>query len=462
MRDRRNINKIHVFYRISDNGFKSKIKPDYITKLNCLRNALEMFPYDKVIFNVYVDKVTDETDRGINNLCKGRPNTNIVHINCGNGGYSFREVYDAALKLNDNDFVYFLEDDYIHRHHSLDVLVDGAMWNYTDYVTLYDHPDKYDNNPTGINPTCRNFGENTYVFKTNMVHWKVTNSTTMTFGTFVNILKRDKDIFWKWTETGYPYDYDIFKELGSQGKLLSSPIPSMSTHGETKFLAPFVDWERIANEGKRCCIMITTHKPTLSGNEERAFKRAIEVFDGHRDIYVVLPSNINTEYYDKVKGNAQYIKVNPEWMSSAQSYNEMMCKYEFYKPFEKYEYMLTYQTDCWVFYDALDYFMNLGYDWYGAPWPHIGNNVGNGGLSLRKVKTMLDVCSKHPYKKMNEDVWFCIEHGDEVKRPNTAIGCNFSMEIMPNSYKNMVVKCPMGVHGRVMTASWDKGEEFFK
>ena len=247
VRNKREINSIHVFYRISDNGFKNKIKPLYITKENCLRNALDVFKGNDVFFHVYVDKVIEETDKMIHRLCDGRKNTNIVNINCGSGGFSFRVVYEEACKLNDNDLVYFLEDDYLHIQGSLDVLRDAAKWNYTDYITLYDHPDKYDNNKN-VNRFCKDKGEKTTVFKTDLSHWKITNSTTMTFAAFANVLKRDIAVFWKHTQTGYPYDYNIFRELSGNGKwdILSSPIPTLSTHGETKYLAPFINWKYIS------------------------------------------------------------------------------------------------------------------------------------------------------------------------------------------------------------------------
>jgi hypothetical protein len=36
----------------------------------------------------------------------------------------------------------------------------------------------------------------------------------------------------------------MFMELRKNKKLLISPIPSYSTHGETKWLAPLINWER--------------------------------------------------------------------------------------------------------------------------------------------------------------------------------------------------------------------------
>ena len=245
MRQQRKINNFYVFYRISDNGTSNSVKLNYATKINCLRNALNIFKNTKFI--VYIDNVIEETDKQIHKLCSNYDNASIKYLNCGGNSKSFRIVYEDALKLNDDDFIYLLEDDYLHLNGSFDMLKEFAERNYTDYVTLYDHPDKYEELGVGVNPYCKNFGEKTVLFMTPNHHWKITNSTTMSFGAFVNILKRDKEIFWKYTEENIPKDFPLFIELRENNKLLSSPVPSLSTHCNKGSIAPFVDWEDCIN-----------------------------------------------------------------------------------------------------------------------------------------------------------------------------------------------------------------------
>jgi hypothetical protein len=466
MRNKRDINNIYIHYRISDNGFKNKIKPSYITKYNCLKNALDTFKGDNVYFKVYVDSVIPITEKMIHDLCDYRENTEIIKIDIHSNGFSFRRVYEDACKLEDNDLVYFLEDDYIHQENALEYLKDAAEWNYTDYISLYDHPDKYDNNEAGVNPLAKEFGEITKVFKTSNHHWKLTNSTTMTFAAFVDVLKRDKEIFWKYTETGYPYDYNIFINLLKEGKFLSSPIPSISTHGETKFLAPFIEWKKIAKR-KTCCIVIVTHKETLDGKDEISFKRCLEVFGGKRDIKLILPDNITTTYYEEYTNVLEIVKVNNKWLSSLKEYNAMCCNQEFYELFKDYEYVLIYQTDCWVFEDRLDYFIGLGYEYYGAPWVHNNDMVGNGGLSLRKVSKMIEITNKYEFKGESlegaEDTWFSITHKDEINICPLDVACQFSIENPVKKYLEKVNNLPMCLHGRNAYKLWDNdGSKFLK
>lgn len=454
MRQQRKINNFYVLYRISDNGNKNKNKLECATKINCLKNALEVFKQAKII--VYIDNVIESTDKEIHKLCDNLNNVSIKYLECRNNSKSFRAAYEDALLFENDDFVYFLEDDYLHLKNSFNVLKYAAEFNYTDYITLYDHPDKYDYGCVDINPYCKNFGEQTTVFRTSNHHWKITNSTTMTFGAFVDVLKRDKDVFWENTSTDIPKDFKIFLELRKNGILVSSPIPSLSTHCEKKYLATFINWANIPKMNNNCCVVIINHTETLSNDEKRSINKAFEVFGGKRDIFIVLPENIKTNEYEVYADKSKILKVNSEWLSTYKAYNKTLCSSDFYKLFIDYNYILIYQTDCWVFEDRLDYFMGLGYDWYGAAWPHEGDAVGNGGFSLRKISKMLELTNKYSNDNgINEDLWFCKVHKNELNICDLETTCNFSIEVPTNKYLSLLKSLPMGLHGKIMKNYWD-------
>ncbi len=82
-------------------------------------------------------------------------------------------------------------------------------------------------------------------------------------------------------------------------------------------------------------------------------------------------------------------------------YNELLKRPQFYQSFKAFDYMLIYQTDCLVFKDSLDYWIKKKYDYVGAPWftSDEGKSikflaVGNGGLSLRKIRTFIKVAKE--------------------------------------------------------------------
>lgn len=233
---------INIIYRISDAGYK-KVKPNYVNNENCLRNATNIFSTENYKWTVIADNTSDETNQMI---LKYVNSESVKFTSIGSGAGTFNYGLNLAVTLDDNDVVYFLENDYIHKVNSNSILLEGINVG-GDYVSLYDHPDKYIPANRGGNPFIENDGgEVTKVYLTKSCHWKITNSTTMTFASKVKTLKEDESILRKWTNMGdYPRDFDMFIELREKGKVLLTPIPGYSTHGETAWLSPLTDWETI-------------------------------------------------------------------------------------------------------------------------------------------------------------------------------------------------------------------------
>jgi len=231
-----------IIYRISDAGYK-KIKPSFINNENCLKNALFVFPLEKHDWSIIADNTSEQTNIMME---KYLPSESIYFTSIGSGAGTFNFALDKSLQLDENDIVYFLENDYIHKSNSDTVLLEVFDIG-GDYVSLYDHPDKYIPANRGGNPFIEDDGgELTKVYLSNSCHWKLTNSTTMTFASKVSTLKHDQEILRKWTNMGnYPRDFDMFMELRENGKSLVTPIPGYSTHGETAWLSPLTNWEEI-------------------------------------------------------------------------------------------------------------------------------------------------------------------------------------------------------------------------
>ena len=139
-----------------------------------------------------------------------------------------------------------MENDYLHRPGSENILVEGIDLG-AEYLSLYDHPDKYIPASRGGNPQIDDDGgEYTKLFLSKSCHWKITNSTTMTFASTVRVLKEDEEVLRKWTNRGhYPDDYKMFLELREKNRILVTSVPGYSTHGETAWLSPLTDWSKI-------------------------------------------------------------------------------------------------------------------------------------------------------------------------------------------------------------------------
>ena len=226
--------KIIVYYRLSDRGF-CKVKPDYICNKNCFNNFLKNFKYDKLY--VVADNVTDETY----DILKTRYTDKITEIfrTSVANRKSFIFAYDHAVKNNNpEDVIYFVENDYVHCSGSAQILMEGI--GIADYVTLYDHPDKYMKEYRDLWPTkC---------YATDNSHWVFVPSTPMTFAAKVKTLIDDADMFdaiIRNNNDTHTNSKAYFTVVLKRGKTLVSPIPSLATHGETEWLAPFIDWAKV-------------------------------------------------------------------------------------------------------------------------------------------------------------------------------------------------------------------------
>jgi len=232
-----------VIYRISDAGY-NKVKPEYIDNETCLVNASTVF--EKEDWLVIADNCSDETItmiKAVTNACHFTDGK-LKSVSVGHGAGTFNLALDEALKYNDDDIVYFIENDYLHKPESQKVLEEGFNLG-ASFVSLYDHPDKYQDPSTGGNPYCVGGAEDTRVYLTKSCHWKITNSTTMTFAAKVSTLKRTEETLRKYTSGTHPDDFKMFLDLRNQGELLITPLPGYSTHGETRWLSPLTKWENI-------------------------------------------------------------------------------------------------------------------------------------------------------------------------------------------------------------------------
>jgi len=229
-----------IIYRISDAGY-NKIKPEYINNELCLKNFCNVF-FDHIYdIHIIADNCSDDTKKMIKKYIDPH---NIDIVSVGHGAGTFNLALDRALTYNDDDIVYFIENDYLHKPESVKILKEGFELG-ASFVALYDHPDKYLDPSKGGNPYCVGGAEDTRVYLTDSCHWKITNSTTMTFSSKISTLKRVEPILRKHTSGTHPNDFHMFLELRQQGELLITPIPGYATHGETAWLSPLTDWSKI-------------------------------------------------------------------------------------------------------------------------------------------------------------------------------------------------------------------------
>lgn len=226
---------MQIIYRISDSGYK-KEKPEYINNENCLENALKTFPPETHKWIIIADSVSSETRAMIDRTAFQRE-INIIDVCVGHGAGTFNLVLDEALKLEDNEIVYFLENDYLHKYPGSYSIMLEAFNLGADYVTLYLHPDKFISPDKGGNPNVDSDGGYlTKIYRGDRELFGLFESTTMTFAARVRTLKKDENVLRQFTTGNYPKDFEMFNALRIRGRALLCPLNSYSTHGETRWL----------------------------------------------------------------------------------------------------------------------------------------------------------------------------------------------------------------------------------
>ena len=228
-----------VIYRFSDKGYP-KNKLQLVNNENCFINFCNNFLSGNVSDLVLImDNCSEETIKHFSSIITKYTGTPIaiLYTNLGNAGsYNFALDY-SIQNFQPEEIAYLVEGDFIHDVNSRRILesgfsIDGVA---VDYVTLYAHPDK--EMPVNIQPE--------YIFRSSDAYWRSCISTVMTCAARVKTFKADCDVIKKWTDGPHPRDHEMFTELRSNGRLLISPIPGYSTHGESAWLSPFKDWSAI-------------------------------------------------------------------------------------------------------------------------------------------------------------------------------------------------------------------------
>lgn len=210
-------------------------------------------------------------------------------------------------------------------------------------------------------------------------------------------------------------------------------------------------------------IVVPIYKRELSCFENISLQQLFNVLGGMYDIFFVAPETLGSTFNIA----SAHMRFFPdEYFVSVEAYSKLLLTAGFYDRFEEYEYILIYQLDAFVFEDKLKFFCELGYDYIGAPWlsgfiedTPLGRKVirvGNGGLSLRKVKSCRDVLLKEKillklYEKRNEDVFFAMCANDTFKVAPLEVALSFSFEReVQNCYQKNNYQLPFGCH------AWEK------
>ncbi len=215
---------------------QNKLRPEWFNREKIF-DSLMLTLDERVEYTAFHDSGNGEIeDHFLQNK-----NVNKISEKGGSGAQAFVNLLNHVIKqdYNDNDIIYFLEDDYLHKPGWVDVLIDGFNYIEADYYTLYDHPNKYYPELIDKFPA--------HLFATPTAHWRTAISTTNTYACRFKTLKKHFDIHIQYCDlvAKWVKDHDKFTHLWNIGSNLISCVPGYSTHVEENMLSPVIDWSQI-------------------------------------------------------------------------------------------------------------------------------------------------------------------------------------------------------------------------
>jgi len=216
---------------------------------------------------------------------------------------------------------------------------------------------------------------------------------------------------------------------------------------------------------KLVIIGIPIYKMTLNELEKISLQQVVRIL-GRYPITFIVPESLLFNYgqeFSKFKVE----RFPDKYFQNTSSYSQLLLTKEFYERFYEYEFLLIYQLDAFVFSDRLEEFCQLNFDYIGAPvpkccWPpDMEGYVGNGGFSLRKIKSVIRILkmkeniSIDPFLESQfnkaEDIFFAYcgtKQEFQFKVPSVRQAMNFSMEYdVYHCFRTLTIKLPFGCHG---------------
>ncbi len=142
-------------------------------------------------------------------------------------------------------------------------------------------------------------------------------------------------------------------------------------------------------------------RSVLTDDEKVSFRHLRHYLSAY-DTYLIAPTGMHIAL-----PGCRVRPFDDQFFGSVAANRRLMLSRSFYEAFADYEFILIYHLDALVFSDGLDAWCDLEYDYIGAPWlksvfepvsREAGfASVGNGGLSLRRVSSMLGVLKSRRY-----------------------------------------------------------------
>lgn len=227
-----------------------------------------------------------------------------------------------------------------------------------------------------------------------------------------------------------------------------------------------------------CVVVIPIYKSEWSAEEHLSISHSLKNLGGH-PVCWLCPETLDTREYSAEFGVEHSVRFPPAFFTSIENYSRLLLSAPFYEVFKSYDFMLICQPDAIVLRPELTHWLNLSaerFDYLGAPWPKgwefrtsdfmperfpegtsVRAFVGNGGLSLRRIRGILDLLNEFEdfrarwYEKgLPEDLFISFAGANSMsfRVPNPRLASLFAQELEPAYLAQLNNnELPFGIHG---------------
>jgi hypothetical protein len=221
---------IYIYYRHAANIGLGRNRPYWFSYEACFKNLLNTIEGHS---NINLTVAMDGEDP-TNFIHKYKDKYSLLQINKNSSLDSWRVLLEhvKAQSMHPSDLIYWIENDYLHVNGWIDkVTTLYSSFSGLDYVSLYDHNDKY------ISPMYDELVSK--VITTADHHWRTTPSTCGTYIVSRDIFDKDYDV-----QSTYVGDHETFLWLNeNRNRAVLTPIPGLSTHCMEGLLSPTINWK---------------------------------------------------------------------------------------------------------------------------------------------------------------------------------------------------------------------------
>ncbi|MEP7234414.1 MAG: hypothetical protein ABI778_03875 [Ignavibacteriota bacterium] len=255
--------KFHIILRTCDvvHSLHNAPRPFDLDKRSLIKicfkslyNSVKDYPHRITVLG---DRLSDE----MKDFFRGYPVT-LLNEELGNDK-SIRRQIELALESPEEEWIYFVEDDYLHTPNAFkwinDFIINRSVYMSTKLITrqLRSFRWRIDNKPLIIHtpdypdrylPRYLRFS---MIFISKYCHWRQITNTTFTYLMQGKTVHKYKQTLLR-SSIGADDGFLSRKLFGGfrfgSKALCVSPIPGVSTHMHEEVMTPLVDWEKVKKE----------------------------------------------------------------------------------------------------------------------------------------------------------------------------------------------------------------------